>query len=58
MTEEPLEVSPQLKTLLMSEVDLIRDVLSIVGVFTDAGLQTGLKFLEDLENNIPAKNDE
>lgn len=58
MTEEPLEVSPQLKTLLMSEVDLIRDVLDIMGVFTDAGLQTGLKFLEDVENNIPLKKDE
>lgn len=51
--EEYIEVSPQLKTLLLSEVDLIRDALSIVGVFADAGPRTGLKFLEDVENAIP-----
>ncbi|MCY1552759.1 hypothetical protein D9M68_891760 [compost metagenome] len=56
--EEQMEVSPHLKTLLLSEVDLIRDALSILGVFTDAGLKTGLKFLEDVENDIPLKNDE
>lgn len=56
--EEQIEVSPQLKTLLLSEVDLIRDALSVLGVFADAGPRTGLKFLEDVENEIPLKNDE
>ena len=58
MTEEPLEVSPQLKTLLLSEIDLIRDILEIVGLFTDAGLKTGLKFLEDVEPNTSLQQDE
>ncbi|WP_367915612.1 hypothetical protein [Leadbetterella sp. DM7] len=56
--EEQLNASPHLKKLLLSEVDLIRDALSILGVFTDASLKTGLKLLEDVENDIPLKNHE
>lgn len=57
--EEELEVSPNLKNLLLSEVDLIRDALSILGVFTEGSVQTGLKFLEDLNNNnTPSEKDE
>lgn len=56
--EEHLNASPDLKKLLLSEVDLIRDALAILGVFTDAGLRTGMKFLEHVENEIPLKNDE
>lgn len=56
--EDQLEVSPNLKKLLISEVDLIRDAFSIIGVFTEGGLKTGLKFLEDFDNEIPVKKDE
>ncbi len=56
--EEQLSASPDLKKLLLSEVDLIRDTLEIIGVFADASLKTGLKFLEDVETELPLKNDE
>lgn len=56
--EEQLEVSPHLKKLLVSEIDLIRDAMLVLGVFTDGGVKTGLKLLEELNNEIPVKNDE
>ncbi|ADQ17727.1 hypothetical protein [Leadbetterella byssophila] len=48
--EDNLEVSPNLKKLLMSEVDLIRDALAVLEVFTEGAVNTTLKFIEELEH--------
>lgn len=50
LDEDNLEVSPNLKKLLMSEVDLIRDALAVLEVFTEGAVNTTLKFIEELEH--------
>jgi hypothetical protein len=55
--EDNLQVSPNLKKLLLSEVDLIRDALSILEVFTEGTAKTTLKFIEDLEHETPQDNE-
>lgn len=55
--DEKLEVSPNLKKLLLSEVDLIRDTFSVLMVFVEGLPKTGMKFFEDIENEIPIKDE-
>ena len=55
--EDNLEVSPNLKKLLLSEVDLIRDALSILEVFTEGTVKTTLNFIEDIEQDKPHDNE-
>ncbi len=55
--EDNLQVSPNLKKLLLSEVDLIRDALSILEVFTEGTVKTTLKFIEDIEHETPQDNE-
>lgn len=55
--EDDIQVPPNLKKLLLSEVDLIRDAFSVLLVFVEGGIKTGAKFLEELDNTKP-NNDE
>lgn len=53
--EDELEVSPNLKKLLVSEVDFMRDTFSVLLLFLDGAAKTGVKFLEEIENEIQKK---
>lgn len=49
--EENIEVSPNLKKILVSEVDLIRDAFSVMLVFVEGAAKAGIRFIETNENN-------
>ena len=51
--EDDLEVSPNLKKLLVSEVDLMRDTFSVLLLYIDGAAKTSIKFLEEIENDKP-----
>ncbi len=51
LDEENLELSPNLKQLLVTEVDLIRDTFSVLLVFIEGGVKTGIKFIEEINND-------
>jgi hypothetical protein len=40
-----------LKGMLTSEIDMIRDVMQIVGMFVGEGMAVGVKMLQELETN-------
>lgn len=50
MEEEELEISPELKKMLVSELDLIRDTISIAMLFIEGPVKTGLEFLDGIQN--------
>ena len=52
VNEEELEISPNLKNILLSEVNLIRDTINIFLVFTEGAAKTAIKFLEKNDNSI------
>jgi hypothetical protein len=40
-----------LKGMLTSEIDMIRDVMQVVGMFVGEGMVVGVKMLQELEPN-------
>ncbi len=45
----PFEGLSELKEILVSEIDLIRDIMGVVSMFSGQTMEAGVKLLQELE---------